>query len=332
MIQSGAESDELADELAQTRFLRVSPELRPALLLHGPTASGKSALALALARKFSGAIINADAMQVYDGLRILTNRPDPEETGLVPHFLFGHKGLREAYSVGIWLGEALGAIARSRASGHWPILVGGTGLYFLALTRGLADAPPTPSVLLSSLKAELESHGAPALHARLAEVDPAIAARICPTDHPRLLRALAVFRMTGRPLSAFWADTRPALAPDHWRGLLLRPPRAALYTKIDQRLKAMIESGALAEIAAARAAGLRYDDLAWTAHGLPWFAKFLDGEVTMEEACEKSARDTRHYAKRQFTFAAHQFADWPVLEEISKLDKLANIFSGFLEI
>lgn len=315
--------------LAECPFLAVAPELRPVLLIHGPTASGKSALALALAQEFAGAVINADAMQVYDGLRILTNRPGPEELEAVPHVLFGHKGLREKYSVGLWCEEVVAAIARSRETGRWPILVGGTGLYFLALIRGLATAPATPPTLLSSLKSELEARGAAALHGELTSVDPAIARRISPTDHTRLIRALAVFRMTGQPLSAFWADTRPVLASAQWRGIILHPPRAALYARIDQRLHAMIEDGALAEVASARAAGLRPGDLAYTAHGIPSLAKFLDGELTLNQALANAARDTRHYAKRQFTFAAHQFPLWPRLEENSNMAALKTIFSEF---
>lgn len=311
--------------------MRLPPAIRPALLVHGPTASGKSSLALALAQGFSGAIINADAMQVYDGLRVLTNRSGPEDTGLVPHFLFGHKALRETYSVGIWLAEALGAIAACRATGRWPILVGGTGLYLLALTRGLAEAPPTQPDVLALLKDELGRLGATALHAELAAVDPPIAARIAPSDHPRLLRALAVFRMTGKPLSAFHADTRPALAASDWRGLVLHPPRKELYVAIEQRLKAMVAGGVLAEIAAARVAGLRPGDLAYTAHGLPWFARLLDGEVDAEHALANAARDTRHYAKRQYTFAAHQFAAWPRLQENFNFLTLSAIFKDFVD-
>lgn len=283
----------------------------PALLIMGPTASGKSALALALAERIGGEIVNADSMQVYRDFRVLTARPNVEEEARAPHHLYGHVDAAERYSTGRWLADALAAVGDIRARGATPILVGGTGLYFKALTQGLAEMPEIEPELRAELSARAATEGAPALHAALAQVDPQTAARLEPNDAPRIIRALEVYETTGESISSFQANTKPALAMDEWRGLALTPERDALYAAINTRFDKMLEAGALDEVRALTARALGPALPAVKAHGAPALSAYLRGEITLEQAREIGQRDTRRYAKRQFTWIANQMPDWP---------------------
>lgn len=276
----------------------------------GPTASGKSALALALAERIGGEIVNADSMQVYRDFRILTARPTVEEEASVPHHLYGHVDAAERYSTGRWLTDALAAIARIRARNKTPILVGGTGLYFKALTQGLAEMPSIDPELRASLTDRANLEGAPALHAELARLDPQTAARLEPNDAPRIIRALEVVETTGESITSFQANTKPALAAEDWRGLALTPDREALYAAINRRFETMLEQGALDEVRAFAARNLDPTLPAIKAHGNPALAAHLRGEITLAAAAEIGQRDTRRYAKRQFTWIANQMPDW----------------------
>jgi tRNA dimethylallyltransferase len=281
-----------------------------ALLIMGPTASGKSALALGLAERIGGEIVNADSMQVYRDFRILTARPTPEEEARARHHLYGHVDAAELYSTGRWLDDALAAIAAIRARNKTSILVGGTGLYFKALTQGLADIPAADPDIRAALRQRAEQQGAPALHAELAARDPQTAARLEPNDAPRILRALEVLETTGESISAFQANTKPALAAHEWRGLALTPDREALYAAINMRFDKMIEQGALDEVRAFAARNLDPALPAVKAHGNPALAAHLRGELSLADAAEIGKRDTRRYAKRQFTWIAGQLPDW----------------------
>lgn len=281
-----------------------------AFLLMGPTAGGKSALALDLAERIGGEIINADSLQVYRDLRVLTARPSIAEEARVPHYLYGHVDASERYSVGRWRGDALAAIAAIRARERVPIIVGGTGLYFSALTKGLADIPAADPELRAALQARLAAEGAPALHAELARADAETAGRLKPNDAPRILRALEVLETTGTSISALQADTKPALALDEWAGLALTPDREALYGAIDARFDSMLAAGALAEVRALAARGFDPAMPAMKAHGAPALMAHLRGELSLAEAAEIAQRDTRRYAKRQFTWMAGQMRDW----------------------
>lgn len=277
----------------------------------GPTASGKSALALALAERLDGEIVNADSMQVYRDFRILTARPSPQEEARAPHHLYGHIDAAELYSAGRWLSDALAAIAAIRARGGTPILVGGTGLYFKALTQGLADIPAADPETRAALR-EREAHeGAPALHAELAARDPQTAARLEPNDAPRILRALEVLETTGESISTLQTNTKPALAADDWRGLVLTPDREKLYATINARFDAMLAAGAIEEVQAFAARQLDPPLPAAKAHGAPALRAYLAGALTLEEAAEIGKRDTRRYAKRQFTWIGGQMPAWP---------------------
>lgn len=285
--------------------------MKPALLIMGPTASGKSALALALAERIGGEIVNADSMQVYADFRVLTARPTREEEAQAPHHLYGHVDAARLYSTGRWLEDALAAIGDIRARGRAPILVGGTGLYFKALTQGLADIPAADEETRAALRERAALEGAPALHAELATRDPVTAARLEPNDAPRILRALEVLETTGESISALQANTKPALTREEWVGLALTPEREALYAAIDTRFDKMLEQGALDEVRAFAARGLDPALPAMKAHGAPALMAHLRGELTLAEAAEIGKRDTRRYAKRQFTWIAGQMPDWP---------------------
>jgi tRNA dimethylallyltransferase len=297
--------------------------LRPALLIMGPTASGKSALALALAERIGGEIVNADSMQVYRDFRILTARPTPEEESQAPHHLYGHVDAAELYSTGRWLTDALAAISTIRARNKTPILVGGTGLYFKALTEGLADIPAADPEFRAVLRQRAEEEGAPALHAELSARDPQTAARLEPNDTPRILRALEVLETTGESITALQANTKPALAAGEWRGLALTPDREALYASINARFDIMLEQGALDEVRAFAARRLDPALPAVKAHGNPALAAHLRGEMSLADAAEIGKRDTRRYAKRQFTWIAGQMPAWPRVVESDLASRIA---------
>lgn len=287
--------------------------MKRALLIAGPTASGKSALALALARETGGVIVNADAMQVYADLRVLTARPSPAEEASAPHRLYGTVDAAEAYSAGKWQRAALSALEAIWAEDRPAIVVGGTGLHFAALTEGLAPAPEIPPDITRAARAEASADPG-AAHARLATVDPVAAARISPADAVRIARALEVHDATGAPLSALQAGTRPPLAPGQWAGLALAPPRDGLYAAIERRFEAMLSAGALEEARTLHQRGLDPALPCMKAHGMPWLARHFEGAITLSAAAEGAILDTRHYAKRQLTWIRNRMRDWTVVE------------------
>src|SRR5436305_2916970 len=231
-----------------------------AVLIAGPTASGKSALALALAEAQDGMIINADSMQVYRDLRVLTARPTPEEEARAPHRLYGTVDAAVNFSAGAWVAEAATVLAVARAQNRLPIFAGGSGLYFKALTRGLSAVPPIPPEIREDVRARLARDGAELLHAELARHDPVAAERLKPRDRTRIARALEVVEATGRSLSDWHRDGMPpVLAPGTFRAVFLAPDRDQLYARIDDRFDAMLNDGALAEVA--RLAARRLDPL-----------------------------------------------------------------------
>ncbi len=282
-----------------------------AVLIAGPTASGKSALALALAEALGGTIINADAMQVYRDLRIVTARPTREEEARVPHLLYGHVDAAENYSVGRWCVDANAALAAVERGGRLPILAGGTGLYFKALTRGLAAIPPIPSQIRSAVGERLKRDGIAALYAELSARDDASARRLMPGDRARISRALEVVLATGRSITDWHAEgMKPALDPHAAVKVFLDVDRAELYRRIDSRFDAMLASGALDEVRAL--AGRHLDPAlpAMKAHGVPWLIRHLNGEIDLPAAVDMAKRDTRRYSKRQATWFRHQLPDW----------------------
>ena len=300
------------------------------ILLAGPTASGKSALALEIAAQVGGTIINADSMQVYRDLRIITARPTPEEEARVPHKLYGHVDAAENYSVGRWLRDARAAIAETRERGRVPIIVGGTGLYLMALTRGIAAVPPIPADIRSSVRERLASEGAAPLYAELLERDPVTARRLMPGDRSRISRALEVVLATGRSITDWHREGMPPVVdPRHAERFFLDVDREELGRRIDRRFDAMLAQGALEEVGKLAARDLNPTLPAMKAHGVPWLIQHRRGEIPLEEAAEGGRRDTRRYTKRQATWFRNQAPDWPwltasqILAESEKWAKIA---------
>ena len=282
----------------------------PVILIAGPTASGKSALALRLAEQLGGEIVNADALQLYADLRLLTARPSPQEEARAPHHLFGTVDGAEGWSVGRWLNAALPALADIRARGRRAIVVGGTGLYFRALTQGLAEIPAVPAAIRDAVGQTFDRFGENAFRQALAAKDPAAAARIAPGDRQRLVRALSVADATGRSLSDWQAGTRPPLAPGDWRAVVLEPERKTLYARCDARMQVMAQQGALEEVRALMARRLDPALPVMKAVGLRELASHLAGERTLDEAIALAQQETRRYAKRQLTWLRNQTPDW----------------------
>jgi tRNA dimethylallyltransferase len=277
------------------------------ILIAGPTASGKSALALKLAEKLGGVIINADSMQVYRDLRIITARPSVEDERRVPHRLYGHVDAAENFSVGRWSEEAAAALNETQRTARPAILVGGTGLYFNALTRGLAAVPPVPATVREEVRARLASEGVAALHAELKWRDPAAAARLMPGDRARITRALEVVLATGRSLLDWQEENKPAgVELARAAKVFLAPEREELLRRIDARFDEMIAAGALDEVRALAGRNLDPDLPAMKAHGVPWLIRHVRGEITLEQAVEEAKRDTRQYTKRQATWFRNQ--------------------------
>ena len=281
------------------------------MLIAGPTASGKSALALELAQRTGGVIINADSMQAYRDLRVITARPTPDEEALAPHRLYGHVDAAVNFSAGAWVADAAKALAEARREQRLPIFVGGSGLYFKALTRGLSAVPPIPPQVRDGVRSRLEHDGVEALHAELARRDPQSAERLKPRDRTRIARALEVIEATGRSLTDWHREGLPPLLPSgEFRALFLAPDRDQLYARIDARFEAMLGAGALEEVG--RLAARKLDPLlpAMKAHGVPALIRYLSGGITLAEAAGIGRADTRHYAKRQFTWFRHQLPEF----------------------
>jgi tRNA dimethylallyltransferase len=298
-----------------------------AVLIAGPTASGKSALALALAEKLGGTVINADSMQVYAHLRIITARPSPDEEARAPHRLYGTIDEAENYSVGRWVRDIAEVLADVAAEGRIPILVGGTGLYFKALTSGLAAVPPIPAEIRAQVRARVESEGVSPVYAELIERDPVTAHRLMPLDRVRICRALEVILATGRSLSDWHQQggMAPLLDPQRVAKIFLTCERTELVARIDKRFTAMLEAGALDEVRALAARQLDPLLPAMKAHGVPWLIRHLNGEISLDEAAEGGRMDTRRYAKRQVTWFRGQMADWTAVTPDVKLDGIAAL-------
>jgi tRNA dimethylallyltransferase len=280
------------------------PPQAHALIVAGPTASGKSALALAIAQRIGGTIINADSMQVYRELRVLTARPSSEDEVLVPHALYGVRPAAEASNAAWWRSAALQAMDGARATGCVPILTGGTGMYFAALTQGLANVPDPGAEARTEARGLLAELGPEALHAGLAKVDPATAARIVPNDSQRVARAWEVWRGTGMGLAAWQNRTLP---PAPWRFFAVRldPPREALRQAIATRFAAMLRSGAVEEVRALLALNIDPALPAMRAHGVPELSGYLRGTLSLEAAGRRTELVTGQYTKRQATWFRH---------------------------
>jgi tRNA dimethylallyltransferase len=285
-------------------------------LIAGPTASGKSALALRIAEETGSEIVNADALQVYRDLRVLSARPSPQEEARAPHHLFGVADAVDGWTVGRWLRAVLPVLDDIQARGRPAILVGGTGLYFRALTHGLADIPAVPTAVQHEVETKFDTLGEAAFRDQLRTVDAVAEARIAANDRQRLTRALAVAQATGRPLSGWQTDTRPNLPAGAWRAVMLDPPREVLHARCDCRLELMMDQGAVEEAAALTARGLDTRLPAMKAVGLRELAAYARGETSRAEALAAAQAATRQYAKRQTTWFRNQAPDWPRITSV----------------
>lgn len=281
-----------------------------AILITGPTASGKSALAIRLAQRMNGVVINADSMQVYDTLRVLTARPSDEDTAVVPHHLYGHVEAGRHYSTGEWLRDVAPLVQQIRAAGRTPVFVGGTGLYFKALTGGLSDMPPVPEAVRQHFRARLAEEGAESLHRVLTQRDPPMAETLRTGDGQRIIRALEVLETTGRSIRAFQSESGPVIIdPAQARKIVVLPERAVLHRRIDRRFETMLDLGAVEETQALLALGLNPGLPVMKAIGVPQIAAMLAGAMDRATVIETASAATRQYAKRQMTWFRNQLDD-----------------------
>ena len=287
----------------------------PVLIVAGPTASGKSALALDMAEAFDGVVINADSMQVYSELRVLSARPDESETSRAPHRLYGVLSGREACSAGKWRDMAMAEINDCHAQGKLPIITGGTGMYLNALTEGIAPIPDVPSRIRDSVTAELEDLGHAAFFEKLKKNDPETAATLDGTNTQRMIRAAEVFAHTGRGLAS-WHKEPMVPPPDNmkFKKLCYMPPRDILYDRCNRRFDLMLEQGAIDEVRDLIALGLPDTAPVMKAVGVRELGAYLAGEIDLATAREKSQRETRRYAKRQLTWFRHQMRDKEIID------------------
>lgn len=281
-----------------------------AILIAGPTASGKSSLALRLAAQHNGAIVNTDSMQVYSGLRVLTARPDALAEAQAPHHLYGHVDPAVSYSTGAWMRDVQALLDSPKLSNRLPIFVGGTGLYFKALLGGLSEMPPVPMAIRQRWRDRLAAEGSEALHALLVARDPSVAERLKPHDGQRVLRALEILDATGQSLAAFQTSQGQAVFdPSKVRKIILAPDRSWLRDVIAVRFEAMISAGAISEVEALLSCNLDPALPAMKAIGVREIGAALAGQTTMDEAVSLAVTATRQYAKRQSTWFRNQFDD-----------------------
>ncbi len=284
---------------------------KPVLIVGGPTASGKSALALDAAEALGGVVVNADSMQLYRELDVIAARPGPEDEARAPHRLYGVLPAAERGSAARWRAMALEAIAEAHGEGRLPVVVGGTGLYLRALMQGLSEVPPIPEEIRRAAHARLKALGGEAFRAELTARDPA-AAKLNPGDTTRLTRAWEVAEATGRPLSDWQREAAEGAPPGlAFAVIVLDPPRDALYAVCDRRFGVMMERGALEEVRRLDALRLDPELPAMKALGVPELRAHLGGELALDEAVEAARRSTRRYAKRQVTWFRHQLAERP---------------------
>lgn len=295
----------------------------PCLVIAGPTASGKSALALACAQAFAGTVINADSLQLYRDLRVLTARPAAADEALVSHRLYGFLGPEESASVGRWRDWAEQEIKAVWQAGRLPILCGGTGLYLKGLIAGLAPVPPVPDEIREMARARMEALGPAAMHRELAQIDPKTAARLRPTDPQRITRAYEVFQATGRPL-ADWQAERHQPFPAAFGGVIVMPKRENLYANCDRRFAAMLEQGAVEEVRELLQNGLSAAAPIRKALGFSQLARHLAGKISREQAIQEAQTQTRQYAKRQCTWFRRQLTHTEIA--------LMTLNSQYLEI
>ncbi|WP_407865995.1 tRNA (adenosine(37)-N6)-dimethylallyltransferase MiaA [Phyllobacterium phragmitis] len=294
--------------------------IKNAILIAGPTASGKSALALRLAKERDGYIVNADSMQVYDVLDLLTARPQAADLAAVPHYLYGHVPPSQSYSTGRWLDDVEAVLNRPELKGRVPVFVGGTGLYFRALLGGLSEMPDVPDAVRERWRARLDAEGAAVLHRVLRDMDPAAADILRPSDGQRIVRALEVMESSGRSIYDWQKERGRALvdAASARRAVIL-PDRQWLSARISERFDLMMREGAIEEVRALLALKLSDRLPAMKAIGVREIGAALAGEIAFEEASERAKIATRQYAKRQMTWFRNQLdSGWQILRDVNQ--------------
>ena len=312
-----ADHSEIAAVVESGRYLMIS----------GPTAAGKSGLALALAEQGRGVVINADAMQLYSDLRVVTARPDPQDEARGPHRLYGVIDGSKRASVAVWLAMVAGEVSSASADGRLPIIVGGTGMYLQAALDGIAPIPEVPEHIHATCLAELAENGGTVFRAELAKLDPASADRLFDGDSQRLVRAMSVVRATGRPISAWQADPHEGALSGTVVTIAVVPPREQTYQRINDRFAAMMASGAVEEVELLLKRRLDASLPVMKALGVREIGAMLAGEISRERAVELACRDSRHYAKRQMTWIRNNFnAEITVTEKLSE-SIIQGIFS-----
>ena len=303
-----------------------------AILIAGPTASGKSAAVLKLAEALDGVVINADSKQVYRELRVLSARPSKQDEARVPHLLYGVVPAAEAYSAGRWLEDVRDAISEVEGQRKLPIITGGTGFYFKALLEGLSPVPDIPEPVRERWRRAAVEKSPEELHALLREKDPAMAEQLRPTDPQRIVRALEVFDATGRSLAEWQQEAgEPLLKENEVVRIFLTRPRDELYARINARFNTMLERGALEEVEALARQALDPDLPAMRAHGVKPLMDLLSGSIAREEAVERVKTDTRRYAKRQETWAKSNMIAWNHILKKDSESFVSNILS-FIDV
>jgi tRNA dimethylallyltransferase len=285
------------------------------ILIAGPTASGKSALAMTLAGRHGGVIVNADSMQVYRELRVLTARPSAEDEARASHRLFGFVPAAQAYSVGRYVADVAGVLAELRSAGERAVIVGGTGLYFKALLDGLAPIPDIPPDIRAYWREAAEREAAQDLHARLADRDATTAARLAPTDTQRIVRALEVVEATGRSLTAWQAiPGTPLVEAADCERIVVAPARPEIHRRLEARFDAMLADGALEEVRRLAALDLAPDLPAMRALGVAPLLAHVRGETDLATAAERAKGETRQYVKRQLVWLRRNMRSWTWIE------------------
>lgn len=305
-----------------------SSSAKPVIVIGGPTASGKSAFALDVAERFGGTVINADSMQLYADLDVLTARPPAEDLARVPHRLYGVLPAAERGSAARWRALALDEIAAAHGAGRLPVVVGGTGLYLRALMQGLCDVPAIPAVIRSTAHERLAALGGEAFRAELVARDPD-SSRLNPGDTTRLTRAWEVLEATGRPLTAWQAEAAEGAPPGlAFLVAVIDPPRPALYAAGDGRFLRMVQRGALEEVRRLDALNLDPDLPAMKALGVPELRAHLSGDLTLDQAIARAQQATRRYAKRQVTWFRHQLAGRPPAAAVHGCHTLTSLYAA----
>lgn len=306
--------------------------MKQVILIAGPTASGKSALSIELAKKYNGVVINADSMQVYKDLRVITARPSVDEENIVPHRLYGVVDGANAFSAMDWSRLAMDEVNAAWAEGQTPILVGGTGMYFRTLLDGMAQIPDIDPDIRKAVRLEAEKFGSEKLHLELTACDPVTAERLAPGDSQRVSRAIEVFRSSGKPISQWQEDTKPGPLDDLDKEgavgkYVLDWPREELYRRCDLRFDLMMEEGALDEVKALLGRGLDESLPVMKSLGVPSLIEYLRGNIDFETSKEDSKTQTRRFAKRQMTWFRNQFTTWERINAQYLESEIEKIFS-----